>query len=289
MRVVAVAKHETYSKNIHHITKIIYFCNHKTVGMDRLLIIRNKYYDDYKRQQPVTIAKRIDRLARKAHTEQDFRFYLISSSCNSSMIEGSSLTEDDYLKLKEANFISKDMNEVDDIIASYQFAASHDITEENILKAHKIISSHLNIPKGYQGKYRDRMVRVWSGRKVVYTAARAEIVEREMKKLAHDISLLIAREMDYNQVFYYASMIHLVFVSIHPFANGNGRMARLLEKWFLHKKLGDLAWAIASERLYFERKDSYYRNLGFRSDYSDIDYSLSVPFLKMLPMALNLK
>lgn len=133
---------------------------------------------------------------------------------------------------------------------------SHDITEENILKAHKKISSHINIPKSYQGKYRDRMVCVWSGRKVVYTAARTEIVEREMKKLAHDIGLLVDREMDYDHVFYYASMIHLVFVSIHPFADDNGRMARLLEKWFLRKKLGNLAWAIQSERLYFERRSS---------------------------------
>lgn len=62
-----------------------------------------------------------------------------------------------------------------------------------------------------------------------------------------------------------------------------------LEKWFLQEKLGDMAWAIQSEKLYFERKGSYYKILGFRTDYSGIDYSLSIPFLKMLPMALNLK
>ncbi|WP_220392957.1 Fic family protein [Chitinophaga lutea] len=33
-------------------------------------------------------------------------------------------------------------------------------------------------------------------------------------------------------------MIHLVFVKIHPRADGNGRSARLLEKWFLAVKLG---------------------------------------------------
>ena len=205
------------------------------------------------------------------------------------MIEGSSLTEDDYLKLKEANFISKDMNEVDDIIAAYEFASKHNINEANILKAHKLISKHLNIPKQYMGVYRDRMVRVWNGRQVVYTAAQTEIVQREMSKLIHDIELLVSRDLSYDKIFYYASMIHLVCVSIHPFADGNGRMSRLLEKWFLHQKLGNIAWAIQSEKLYYKRKSSYYSNLHFRSDYKTINYEYSIPFLKMLPMALNIK
>ena len=130
---------------------------------------------------------------------------------------------------------------------------------------------------------------MWNGRKVVYTAAATEIVPREMAKLVHDMRMLVERELNPDEVFYYASMIHLVLVSIHPFADGNGRMARLAEKWFLHEKLGDVAWKVQSERLYFERRQSYYANLGFRTSYSDLDYSLAIPFLKMLPMALNLK
>jgi len=31
---------------------------------------------------------------------------------------------------------------------------------------------------------------------------------------------------------FFAALIHLVFVKIHPFDDGNGRAARLLEKWF---------------------------------------------------------
>lgn len=264
--------------------------NHQSTNiMERLLVVRRKYFAEYKRQQPVTIAKRLDKLSLKGNAEPDFRFYLINSSCNSSMIEGSSLTEDDYLKLKEANLVSKDLNEVDDLIAAYRFVSEHHITEANLLKAHRLLASHLNLPRQFKGHYRDRIVRVWDGRKVAYTAAATEVVPREMAKLVHDMRLLVERELKPDEVFYYASMIHLVLVSIHPFADGNGRMARLAEKWFLHEKLGDVAWKVQSERLYFERRQSYYANLGFRTSYSDMDYSLAIPFLKMLPMALNLK
>jgi Fic family protein len=84
-------------------------------------------------------------------------------------------------------------------------------------------------------------------------------------------------------------MIHLVFVKIHPFADGNGRSARLLEKWFLSQKLGSTAWFIPSEKLYQTRLRSYYKNVDIGKDYSSINFDLSIPFLLMLPMALTIK
>ena len=35
--------------------------------------------------------------------------------------------------------------------------------------------------------------------------------------------------------FVQASLLHLLFVSIHPFQDGNGRIARLLHSWILLK------------------------------------------------------
>lgn len=253
---------------------------------NRLKIIRNKAYKEYCRQQPITIEKHLNRVKKRLF-ESDFKFYFVSSSCNSSMIEGSSLTEDDYMRFKEAGIITKDVREVDDMIEAYRFAQRHKPTMRNILSAHKLVAKHFSLPEKYKGKFRDVMVNVWDGRKIVYRAARTEIVGKEMEKLVSDIELLTSRNLSLQQVFYYAAMIHLVFVSIHPFADGNGRMARLLEKWFLASKIGDTAWRIQSEKLYYTRRSSYYAKLGFRSDYSTIDYDKSIPFLLMLPMALR--
>ena len=55
------------------------------------------------------------------------------------------------------------------------------------------------------------------------------------------------------EVFYYATFIHLVFVKIHPWDDGNGRSARLLEKWFLAQKLGEKAWFLQSEKMYYQQ------------------------------------
>ncbi|SIT15576.1 Fic family protein [Belliella pelovolcani] len=81
-------------------------------------------------------------------------------------------------------------------------------------------------------------------------------------------------------------MVYLVFVKIHPTNDGNGRSARLLEKWFLAEKLGDKAWFIQSEKTYYDHHQTYYSNIRLLGlEYFTLDYSKALPFLLMLPYA----
>jgi Fic family protein len=83
-------------------------------------------------------------------------------------------------------------------------------------------------------------------------------------------------------------MIHLVFVKIHPFEDGNGRTARLLEKWFLAQKLGKNPWLMQSERYYYDNHQTYFHNIRrLGLDYEDLNYQEALPFLQMLPNCLT--
>lgn len=83
-------------------------------------------------------------------------------------------------------------------------------------------------------------------------------------------------------------MIHLVFVKIHPWNDGNGRSARLIEKWFLAEKLGEKAWFVQSEKHYYQQHQAYYKNIRLLGlEYPDLDYKQALPFLLMLPNCLN--
>lgn len=84
------------------------------------------------------------------------------------------------------------------------------------------------------------------------------------------------------------SMIHLVFVKIHPWNDVNGRSARLIEKWFLAEKLGEKAWFVQSEKHYYQQHQAYYKNIRLLGlEYPDLDYKQALPFLLMLPNCLN--
>jgi Fic family protein len=124
--------------------------------------------------------------------------------------------------------------------------------------------------------------------KIGYVAASPGEVSSEMAKFYDDLETLLHSELTFEEVFFFAAMLHLVFVKIHPLDDGNGRTARLLEKWFLAQKLDDKAWFIQSEKGYYDRHQLYYSNLRkLGIEYEHLDYSQALPFLMMLPLSIE--
>ena len=70
--------------------------------------------------------------------------------------------------------------------------------------------------------------------------------------------------------------------------DGNGRTARLIEKWFLRDQLGDKAISIELEKNYYNNKPKYYKNIRkIGLDYEDLDYQKSLAFLLMTVLSFK--
>ena len=213
-----------------------------------------------------------------------FQFYTSVSSVYSSKIEGEEIDFDSYFKHKFLNVKFKPdyTKKADDLYKAYEFIFKNRLSFENLKKAHSILSSNL-LPKSQQGKIRTNPMFVINELdRIEYVAAEPKIVTRELEKLFIDIEQLLETELDETDTFYFASQIHLTFVKIHPFLDGNGRTARLLEKWFLKEKIGERAVSVPLERNYYRNLKAYYANIKkLGLEYADLDYTKSFDFSLM--------
>ncbi len=220
-----------------------------------------------------------------------FSFYTSVSAVFSSKIEGENIDLDSYVKHKRFGiaFLPDYTQKIDDLYNAYQFAKSNDCKATDIATAHTMLTKHI-LPTTQQGKIRTGTMYVTTADgRIEYIAASPYTVSDELQKLYSDIDTLMEMELTSQEVFYFAAMIHLVFVKIHPFNDGNGRSARLIEKWFLANKLGDKAWLIQSEKNYYTHHQTYYNNIRLLGlEYETLDYSTALPFLLMLPNALSI-
>jgi Fic family protein len=220
---------------------------------------------------------------------EHFSFYTSVSSVFSSKIEGEEIELDSYIKHKKfgIEFLPDYTKKIDDLYNTYIFAKTNILNKKNIENAHKLLSKHI-VAKNWQGKIRKQNMFVATpDGKIEYVAATAQEVETEMQKFYTDLDTLVSAKLSIKQVFFYASLIHLVFVKIHPFNDGNGRTGRLLEKWFLAQHLNYKAWFIDSERHYYKHHQTYYNNLrALGLEYQTLDYNKALPFLLMLPDSL---
>lgn len=213
-----------------------------------------------------------------------FQFYKSVSSVYSSKIEGEEIDFDSYFKYKflKVKFKPDYTAKADDLYSAYDFIENNRTTLKNVKKAHSILSKHL-LPKSQQGLIRNNpMFVINSDDRIEYVATSPDAVESELDKLFHDIDILYKKELNPFEIFYYAALLHLVFVKIHPFQDGNGRTARLIEKWFLIEKIGEKAVSIQLEKNYYINLKEYYSNIKkIGVEYEDLDYSKSLDFLLM--------
>jgi len=219
-----------------------------------------------------------------------FDFYNSISSVYSSKIEGENIDFDSFFKHKFLNvaYNADYTKKSEDLFKAYQFIQTNQLTLENIFETHRILCEHL-LPEIHRGIIRNNPMFVLNEiDRIEYVACKPHLVKSELETLFYKIDQLLKSEISTVEAFFYAAQIHLVFVKIHPFQDGNGRSARLLEKWFLIEKLGKDAVSIELEKNYYTKRKAYYQNIRkIGLEYDKLDYSKSLDFLLMTIKSLK--
>lgn len=252
-------------------------------------ILTDKYLETYRTHLATDVA--IQDIAAIEITPHSFTFYTSVAVMSSSRIEGEQMEIDSYVKhkMQYIEYLPELVEKPNDLYNAYVYAQQNELNIANFLNCHRLLTEHL-LPEKWRGAYRKNEMLVMEHKtgKVQFEAAPFGIVGQEMEKLWADIEQLKKQTLSTEAVFYYASLMHMIFVCIHPFNDGNGRAGRLLEKWFLASCLGQKGWYIQSEKYYYAHVNDYYKNLNrLGMFYEQLDYAQANPFLQMLPQAIK--
>ncbi len=219
----------------------------------------------------------------------DLGYSTQASAVYSSNIEGNRVDLNSFMnyKLSPEKFKqTKEIEEIENLVTASQFAQKSKLSESNFLECHRIFSPTLLI-KNRRGNYRIDKVGVFGLTGLAYLALEPEHVQKRMKSFFQNMEALLEDQLSLEEIFYFASMMYLIFAHIHPFTDGNGRAARLLGKWFLTEKIGDPYWKIQSEKYYKDNQGKYYANINLGVNYDELNYDNCMPFLMMLPNCLR--
>ncbi len=262
-----------------------------------MTLLPDTYLSAYAKRQRLTLEKHLARLERsKSRVGDAMRWATITGAVASSQIEGSRVSVEDYVQAttngKKPN---RDVREVEDLVQAYGMAQRTKLTSPSLLEAHATLAATIYASKEWTaGEWRTGPVYVVGGnaqgRYKVYEGPPATDVPKLMARLMRDAAALEGSPLSTTEAFYYAAMLHLQFVKIHPFNDGNGRTGRLLEKWFLAQHIGPVAWLVNSELYYRMHLQQYYdalRRLG--PVWKEEPGEQCVPFLLLLPKGLRQK
>jgi len=231
--------------------------------MKHLKLIPTTYLKEYKSKIDFDIKQQFEAIS-YTNFKEDVFYYNTNSVASSAKIEGEIASSKDliqYIKHKK-KFSKNYISATNDLLNAYVFAQENKLNTTTLLYAHKLVSKNL-VTLSKQGAIRthDEIIYNETGN-IIYTAAVKKIVQSEFDALMHDTSFLMKQKLTIKEVFYYAFMISVVFVKIHPFEDGNGRTSRLLEKWFIAQHLGKKAWFINLELNYYNKQKSYFLALN---------------------------
>nr|AGS53944.1 FIG00764172: hypothetical protein [uncultured bacterium contig00109] len=218
---------------------------------------------------------------RPDHHQQLLTVSLNKGALATTAIEGNTLTEEDLDQIQRGKDLAPSrkymQQEVENILGAFNTILEElvrkkspaIITPELMRRFHKMIGENIGETfGGNPGQFRRQNVVVG----IVYKPPPFGEIEKYIKKLCdwllHDFHY--THEQNFDEAVIEAIITHIYIAWIHPFMDGNGRTARLLEFYLLMRAgVPSIASHILSNH-YNDTRTEYYRQLHHASETGDL-------------------
>lgn len=217
--------------------------------------------------------------------ETDKTKFIISSimeeAISSSQIEGANTTRK---KAKEMIQLEKKPKNKSELMIMNNFITmkyivqhkDEDLTPENILFIHKLITTNTLENINDEGRFRegnDVHVVNHMNSEIVHTPP----LRKELEELIDRVcSFFNTDSEDFIHPIIKGCIIHFILAWIHPFTDGNGRTARALFYWYMLKKGYWLTEYLSISRIIKDTKNQYEKSFLYtESDNNDMSYFIT--------------
>jgi Fic family protein len=168
-------------------------------------------------------------------------------------IEGNSLTLGEVTAVIEGKVVAGKQTEIKEVRNAYEaydrIMTFDPYSIKDFLKAHKLMTQGLVTESG---KFRSGGVGVFDGEVAVHIGARPQFVPKLMEDL-----FIWAKASDLHPLLK-SAILHYEIETVHPFADGNGRMGRLWQTLLLAKWNAIFAW-VPMESVLYKNRPKYYK------------------------------
>ena len=201
---------------------------------------------------------------------------LVRMTQSSTAIEGNVLNQhqvEDLVAGKKVDAPAKDIHEVKNYLSALKYIEKivdkkQKINQRVFLHIHKLVTKN-TLPKQDSGLFRNRpvyVVRHFLGlnKKVVYTAP----IYSKVPELVNNLIIWLnqPKTRNINPVIV-AGVVHQEIAAIHPFVDGNGRVARAISTLVLYQRGYDFRKLFALEDFYNLNRNKYYQAINTGQSY----------------------
>ena len=203
---------------------------------------------------------------------------------SSTSIEGNPLNQQQVQKVLHGEAVTAPAYAIQEILnykraIDWLYSLEETITANDILHLHSLVMDKL-LPEAKTGCFRPGDIYIVDETKskeiVRYTGPKAEGVSKLVSSLLRWVAKQAKSSL---HPVLLAGLIHYLFISIHPFSDGNGRTTRLLTAYFLKKWDYDFRGSLSLDTYYVQHQKRYYEALSRGNCFDDRLQADLTPFL----------